>query len=228
MNDLTILYYSTNRISKFFEENIINSLKEVVGDTPIISVTWKPMNLGENILFEGVKPSAYYVYKQVLIGAEKAKTKYVACAEDDTVYTKEHFAFRPPDDTFAYNEGHIEIHGGIFIYRGRRNMSTCIATRDLMVETLRLRFEKYPNFLDSDKGETHGFAEPGRYHDRLGLPEVKMMGFSTDPPPIVFWHRPSLGNVRKLKPSDKTTPDHPYWGNARALWDKFYRHPCAS
>jgi hypothetical protein len=225
MNDLTILYYSSNLISKFFEDNITNSLKEVVGDTPIISVTWKPMDLGKNILFQGIAPSAYYVYKQVLIGAEQATTKYVACAEDDTIYTKEHFAFRPPDDTFAYNEAHIEIHKSRFIYRGRRNMSTCIANRDLMVDTLRKRFEKYPNFLDSKKGETHGFAEPGRYHDRLGLPPVKMMGFSTKAPPVVFWHRPSLGNVRKLKSNDVVSTTDPYWGDARTLWDKFYKNP---
>jgi hypothetical protein len=223
MNDLTILYYSTNRISKFFEENIINSLKEVVGDTPIISVTWKPMDLGENIVFKGIAPSPYYVYKQVLIGAEKAKTKYIACAEDDTVYTKEHFAFRPPDDTFAYNEGHLDIHSSHFIYRGRKNMSTCIANRELLIETLRKRFEKYPNYLD--KTQTYGFAEPGRYESRIGLPEEKIMGFKTDPPPVVFWHRQSLGSVRKIKGNDVIFSDHPYWGNAKELWDKFYKAP---
>jgi hypothetical protein len=156
--------------------------------------------------------------------AEKATTKYVACAEDDTVYTKEHFAFRPPDDTFAYNEGHIEIRGdNKFIHRGKRNMSTCIANRDLMVDTLRKRFEKYP--IPLEPAQTGGFAEPGRYEWKLKLPPVKIMGFSTDPPPVVFWHRPSLGGIRALKSSDVITTDHPYWGNAKEMFDKFYKKP---
>lgn len=225
MNDLTIIYYTANLISKFFEDNIVSHLKGVVGDTKIISVSWKPMDLGENILFEGIRPSVYYIYKQILVGAERATTKYVACAEDDTVYSKSHFEFRPPDDTFAYNEGHWEIYKNYFIYRGKRNMSTCIANRKLLVDTLRKRFEKYPNFLDSKKGETGGFSEPGRHEHVLGLPPVKMMGFSSEIPPVVFWHRPSMGGIRKLKPHDKLSADLPYWGNARQLWDKFYKKP---
>jgi hypothetical protein len=225
MDDLTIVYYTANRISPFFENNIVNSLKEVAGNTKIISVSWKPMDLGENILFEGIAPSCYYIYKQVLIGAERATTKYVACAEDDTIYTKEHFAFRPPDDTFAYNESHIEIYKGNFIHRNQRNMSTCISNRELMVDTLRRRFEKFPNFLDSKKGETRHFSEPGRHERKLGLPEVKMMGFSTDAPPIVFWHRPSMGGIRQIKVADRLETDHPYWGNAKELWYRFYRRP---
>jgi len=221
---LTIIYYTANRTSPFFEGNIINSLKEAVGDTPIISVSWKPMDLGENILYKAETPSVWHIYKQILVGAERATTKYVACAEDDTIYTKEHFAFRPPEDTFAYNEGHIELRGdNKFIYRGKRNMSTCIVSRDLMVETLRKRFEKFPIPLKPE--ETRGFAEPGRYEHRLGLPFVKIMGFSTNPPPVVFWHRPSMGGIRALKSADIVTPDHPYWGNAKEMFDKYYKKP---
>jgi hypothetical protein len=221
MNDLTIIYYTANQISPGFEKNITDHLKSVVGDTPIISVSWKPVDLGKNIVFKGIAPSPYYVYKQVLIGAENATTKYVACAEDDSLYTKEHFAFRPPDDTFAYNISHLDIHSSRFIYRGKKNMSTCIANRELMIETLRKRFEKYPDFLD--KTQTKGFAEPGRYEYMLGLPEVKIMSFESDPPPLVFWHRQSLGSVRKIKGNDVLSAEHPYWGKAIDVWKKYYK-----
>ena len=224
MSDLTIIYYTANRTSEFFEKNIIQALKDVAGDSPIVSVSFKPMDLGENIVYQAEFPSAWHIYKQILVAAEKATTKYVACAEDDTVYTKEHLAFRPPDDTFAYNEGHIEIRfDNKFIHRGKRNMSTCIANRDLMVDTLRKRFEKYP--IPLEPAQTGGFAEPGRYEWKLKLPPVKIMGFSTDPPPVVFWHRPSLGGIRALKSSDVITTDHPYWGNAKEMFDKFYKKP---
>jgi len=186
------------------------------------------MDLGKNICIGEVQPSVWYIYKQVLIGAKEAKTKYVACAEDDTLYHISHFKVRPPDDTFIYNEGHFDLYKENFIYRNKRNMSTCIAPTKLMVDTLTKRFEKYPNFLDSRKGETRGFAEPGRFEKMLGLPPVKIDGFTSEVPPVVFWHRPSMGGVRKFKDSDILTTEHPYWGNARALWDKFYKHPIKS
>jgi hypothetical protein len=222
MEDLTILYYSANIISNEFAEKVRNHLLSVVGDTPIISITRKPIDFGKNLCIGEVQPSVWYIYKQVLIGAMEAKTKYVACAEDDTLYSESHFNTRPPDDTFIYNEGHYDLWKDHFIQRNRKNMSTCIATRDLMVDTLTKRFEKYPKFLDSLKRETKGFAEPGRYEWYLKLPPVKIGGFSSEVPPIVFWHRDSLGGVRKLGSKDVVFTELPFWGKAIDLWNNYY------
>ena len=225
MDDLTIIYYTANRIDDTFADKVRQHLLGVVGDTPIISVSFKPIDFGVNVVFGDPRPSAYNVYKQVLVGARIATTRYIACAEDDTLYTPEHFLFRPPDDTFAYNDSHHDLYKDVFIYRRRCNMATCIAPTKLMLDTLELRFKKYPYFMDSYKGETHGFSEPGRHEHELGLPPVKMMAFQTDHAPVVFWHRPSLGGVRKILDYDELNGELPYWGNALDLWNAYYKRP---
>ena len=99
------------------------------------------------------------LYKQVLMGAETAKTKYVAMAEHDCVYTNEHFSFEPPlDDTFYYNENHYlvqyaekshpELKGMYSRYwKQRLALSQMICNRELLIETLNERLA----LLDKDR-----------------------------------------------------------------------------
>jgi hypothetical protein len=48
-NACTILYYTSNHEDEIFESNIIKLLKKMCGDLPIISISQKPIELGENI-----------------------------------------------------------------------------------------------------------------------------------------------------------------------------------
>jgi hypothetical protein len=50
------------------------------------------------------KPSPENFYRQLLKGCKVATTPYIAIAEDDTLYNKEHFnCFRPEMNVFGYN-----------------------------------------------------------------------------------------------------------------------------
>ena len=73
MNDLTIIFYTANHISDYFMANIQKQLLKAIGDTPIISVSHKPMKFGQNICVGEIGRSTYNLYKQVLIGAKYAK-----------------------------------------------------------------------------------------------------------------------------------------------------------
>ena len=106
MTDCTILFYTANLISENFASKVREHLLESCNGTPIISVSHKPMDFGKNICVTGLEVSAYSVYRQILIGAKEAKTKYVSCCEDDALYVPEHFEHRPSDDTFYYNDGY--------------------------------------------------------------------------------------------------------------------------
>ena len=101
--DLTVIYYTANLISDYFADNVRKKLLEVLGDTPLISVSQKPIDFGENICVGEIGASNYNVYFQILKGAKAAKTRYVMMAEDDTLYPPEHFLQRPPVGSFAYN-----------------------------------------------------------------------------------------------------------------------------
>ena len=227
MNDLTLLYYTSNRISDFFGNNIRNHLLSLFPEkVPIISVSHKPMDFGENICVDGFEVSIYNIYKQILIGAKAAKTKYVACCEDDALYTREHFEFRPGNNAFAYNLSRWHINRDFYFYRPRAGMHTCIAPTDLMIPTLETRFEKYPNLLDRMECGRIRFAEPGRSEETLELPLVRLKRFETKPPVLVFNHRPSIGGVRRVyfegSRRDILADTLDYWGPAADLWSNMH------
>lgn len=221
--DKTIIYYTCNRISDFFANNVKSRLLELAGDIPIISVSHKPIDFGNNICLGDIGISVYNIYKQIFIGAQQAKTKYVICCEDDCIYTPEHFDYIPPDDIFYYNENNwvVDPNYGFFWHRGG-NMSNCIANTKLLVDTLELRFQKFPDFMPREK--CSGFSEPGRHEHYLGLPIVKMQLFKTIIPTLTFNHRPSCGGMRKLMNYQKGTVTEVIepWGRGKDLWETIH------
>ena len=76
--DLTVIYYTANYLNNRFADRVREQLIRAIGQTPLISVSHKPMDFGENICVGDIGRSVYNIYKQVLIGARAAKTKYVA------------------------------------------------------------------------------------------------------------------------------------------------------
>jgi len=223
---LTILYYTSNRISDHFANNVRNHLLETTrGRVPIISISHKPIDFGKNICVEGLTPSIYNVYKQILIGAKKAETRFVACCEDDTLYVPEHFQFIPfSEDIFYYNTHRWNIRGRTFFFRTQRKhptgggMCMCIASTELMIKTLEGRFEKFP----AQPENLIGFMEPGRYDYKMGFEQPKSDGFYTQIPTLTFVHRPSLGGVRQVSRGDEVKSELPYWGKASELWERIY------
>jgi len=221
--DISILYYTANLIPQFFAVNVRNHLLEVTkGEIPIISISQVPIDFGENIYIPDISPSIYNVYKQILIGAKSAKTKYLVCCEDDSLYTSEHFRFRPQEDAFCYNVNRWRVHNDAFLFKHRREataagMWNCIAPTELMIKTLGARFEKYPV-----RGSQIGWGEPGRYERKLGLPPVKSLAFRTEIPNITFSHETGLGGVRRIGPEDIRQKELPYWGSAKELRERMW------
>lgn len=223
MNDITIIYYTANLVEEPFATNIRNQLLSwLPKDTPIISVSHKPMGFGMNICMPDLEVSIYNIYIQVLAGARAAETKYVMCMEDDALYNLEHFQYRPADDAFAYNRNKWMANEDCFFYRDRINMSMCVAPTKLMVDTLVQRFERFPKVMTREEMGVYGFGEPGKFEDRYGLPTVKVESFRSTIPTLTFNHRPSVGGVRKITSRDKIVSTLPHWGKASDLWKGMY------
>ena len=220
MNDLTILYYTANKIPEYFAKSVREDLIRVTENKiPIISISQKPITFGMNSCVGEIGASAYNVYFQILVGAYLAQTKYVACCEDDTLYSKEHFTVRPEDDFFFYNINRwILEEFGLFRYRNRTTMCACIAPTGLMISTLEERFKKYPK----DPCTGLAFGEPGRVEPRLRLPVPHMFYFRTQEPILTFNHRHGLGNPRKASELDIMQPELHPWGNASTLWREIH------
>jgi hypothetical protein len=108
--DTTVIYYTSNREKPDFENKIKKSLLKTIGKTPLISVSQKPIDFGENICVGDVGTSDYNIYRQMQLGCMKAKTKYVCTAEADCLYPPTgYFDFVPPDENAAYHYMNVWI-----------------------------------------------------------------------------------------------------------------------
>jgi hypothetical protein len=229
MDDLTIIYYTGNRIDNKLFRSTQEVLIQAAGIYPIISVTQKPMKLGYNICLGDIGYSYINIYKQMLIGAKEAKTKFVAIAEDDTLYCPHHFnRFRPPADTFGYNMNRWLVYTWteppIYSMKKKRfTNAVLIAPRELLIDALEERFAKYPK---ESEIPIKLWSEFGKYEKDLGVKVQKTIDFATPVSVIQFTHPDCInfeyqGTKKKL--GDIRAYDIPYWGRAEDLMEKYYK-----
>jgi len=226
-DDLTIVYYTSNLLDKtnpHFLKNTRKQLDKAIGDLPIISVSHKRIDLGINICIGDIGRSHLTLYRQILIGARGAKTKYVALAEDDILYSWEHFHQElPKEDYFLYDMNKWSMFTWIkpyqYTYRDRMVVNQLIAPRDYLVEALEERFERVA-FLKKKKSEDKiikYWGDPGRYEKHLGVTKRKRGHFFSSVPSIVFSHENAFGYIRQGSRKRLGNPralDIPVWGKA--------------
>ena len=166
MTDTTIVYYTDNQLDEFLFRKCQEFLIEAADGKRIISVSQKPIDFGDNICLGDIGRSHISLFSQMLAGAEAADTEYVALAEHDCIYSKEHFNWIPPsDDIFYYNVnlwlvqygGHAS---GMYSYMRRRVLSGLICNRELLIEAAREKLAWLKIGAQIRKGLT-GACEPG-------------------------------------------------------------------
>jgi hypothetical protein len=224
--DLTVIYYTANVLREPAFTNIQKILLEAIGDTPLISVSQKPIKFGQNICMGPIGQSYLNIYKQMLVGVKAAKTKYVAMAEDDTLYSKEHFTkYTPRDDEFAYDMARWALYTwnpDIYSIKYRIVNSMLICPRNLLIEALEERFAKYP---DESKIPLRYWSEFSKYERWLGVTVRKQMQYTAEVPSIVLSHEDAIGfgytgTAKRL--GEVKAYDIPVWGKARQLYNKIY------
>lgn len=228
MNDLTVIYTTANKIPKKFSLRVQEYLLDAIGAMPIITVAKNTdglyPRLKEHVELFNTPSTHINIYRETLEGVKQAKTKYVAIVEDDVLYHANHFKYRPKKHAFAYNSNAWSIYTwsepAIFSYKGvRRNHCYLICERDLYIDTLEERFNKYRGFSD-EQIPLETFAEPGRYEGNIGLTERETELFETNPPNIMFSHEAGLSfaglGTRKRLGMVRAT-EIPYWGRAEEI-----------
>ena len=224
IKNLTCVYYTPNYKNETFAEKIRQSLLKTIGDTPLISVSQKPLAFGQNICVGEIGRSPKNVYLQMLAGIREAKTDYVGMAEDDTLYSLEHFDsfYYPPLDTIAYNMSRWSvchwIKPPVYALVGTWCNSNMIAPRKLLIEVIEKRLNKYPDVTDGKL-----WNEPGKYDEKFGLGRYKVKEFMTTPT-VSFTHLESLG-FNFLKTRKRIHPvrahDIPNWGRVDKLISQY-------
>lgn len=224
-NDITIIFLTQNKVPEKWVPYHRKALEEAADGAPIISVSRKPIDFGTNII-QTEPESAVNIFWQTLRAAKIATTPYVAIAEDDTLYPKEHYhGFRPPLDTFAYNKTRWGLHSWgwpVFHHTERVSHMTLIAPRELTIEALEERFNKYPL---GNKGINAG-GELGKYKVESSLEVTlrKSVEFYTSDPVLYIQH---MGSVDPLNTSQKKRVSRiraleiPMWGRPKDILNKF-------
>ena len=224
MSDLTVIFLTCNRMpsrwTRFHREHLLRA----VGDRPLITISAEPVDLpGTHLIQEGPF-CAWNVYRQLLRGAEIADTKYIAVAEDDTLYSPKHFSeFRPQDDEVAYDLSRWSVfswQGEQAFYSAIRKCGNfaMIGPRKLVVEALREREAKWPAGRD--------------YTGEIGRREVESI-LKVTRRKLVEWYctqaMVNLAHPRGLSPTYIDTPkrerkpgelkafDIPMWGKASVI-----------
>ena len=221
-NNLTIVYYTSNYLDDkkpAFLEATRKQLVSVTRGCPIITVSQKPMTFGTNICVGNIGRSHLNLYKQILIGCQAATTKYVALAEDDVLYSTNHFFDHVPSPrTFAYNMCKWSLYTWVkppmYAFKHRAVINSLIGERDLFVASLEERFAKYP---DPATTPLIFWADFGRLENHLGVTVRKTEEYYSKVPNIVFSHDNAFGYLLlgKHKKLDYVRAyDIPIWGKA--------------
>lgn len=215
MNDLTIIFLTANKVPKQWADYHRKVLLEAIGDTPVITISFEPMNFGINLI--QTEYCITNIYRQILRGAETAKTLFVAIVEDDTLYSKEHFEFRPPLDKYGFNlnrwciQSWRKTEHAFFYLKMKPANGAMIAPKELLIKELQERFASDPNL-----SSVRNIKEVGRGGN--------WVDFYTNIPIIAFHHQLSVDPLQQRMRKD-IEPIKAYalpgWGTAAEVRNKW-------
>lgn len=240
--DLSVIYYTSNHLEEtnpYFLKNTQTQLLKAIGEHPLISVSLKPMEFGQNIVVgekDGLDAGRSHlnIYRQILIGCKHAKTKYVAMAEDDILYSYAHFhTYVPRRQKFAYDMQKLSLFTWtkppMYSFRTKRKVvNQLIAHRDMLIDALEERFARIPVLMDQGMDLStilSKWGDPGRYESLLGITQRETEEFYSQTPSIVFTHEHAYGYLNhgnKKRLGDVKMYDIPEWGKASEVLKLFY------
>jgi len=214
MENLTVIYYSSNREKPEFEQKICGGILSVIGNTPLISVTHKPLNFGNNIVVGDVGVSDYNIYQQMRIACREAKTKYVCTTEADCLYPPTgYFDFQPPKDWTAghYTNVYILWKGSHIFNQKAFSLCALYADRDYLLSRFSRSIPQKTDWKDGYKPKHPLFHKWRDWTPIKG--EIPVINCKT--PEGMRWKtgvNTESGPVEEL----------PYWGSATDLEKKLW------
>ena len=250
--DTTIIYYTSNYLddkNPYFLNNTKKQLVKAIGDRSVVAVSQKPIEKFEgmtgeftNLCLGDIGRSHFNIYRQILEGCKLAKTKWVALAEDDILYSPQHFNFHyfvKPEfiekDYFLYDANRVSIFTWtkppMFSFRFKRFVvNQLIAKREMLIEALEERFRKLDELRKlgrpDNKIEKY-WGDPGKYEGLLGVTVRPVYEYNSWVPSIVFSHDLAYGYAvnqgKKKKLGDLRINSLADWGSAESvlrLWKK--------
>lgn len=198
-----ILYYSENKLDGTPLNNLVRQTI-LFSELPILSVTQKPIDFGENIVYTRQHGRSHtLLYKQILTGLKASKADYLFFCEHDVLYSPSHFEFVPPrDDTYYYNRN---------VYKYRLSdkkvvkydtdwLSQLCASRELLIKHYEKRLE-----IIASGGKAYGY-EPGTGQSKL-IDNTLADKWYSKFPNIDIRHGGNWTGVSRMDPSEFRNKD---------------------
>lgn len=215
IKDLTIIYYTSNREKPEFEQMVMDGIQKTVGDTPIVSVSQKPVKFGYNICVGDVGLSDYNIYRQMELGCFWATTKYVCTAEADCFYPPTgYFDFKPPKDWMAghYTNVYILWKNTHIFHQKAFSLCGLYSNRDFLLS-------RFPRSLDKNESWRPGFKP----HHPLFYKWYDWTPFKSDIPIINCKTGDGMRHKSGVDTEDKPKEELPYWGSAVGMEKKLWK-----
>lgn len=220
MNNITIIYYSSNHEKPEFENRIKDNILKVCGDLPIISVTQKPIAFGHNIVVGDVGTSGFNMFRQVQIACRAATTRFVLSAEADCLYPPDYFIFVPKEDDKCYRDKNLYVmpqHRAYFWKKEEGATHAQIIGREFYLAALNQLFAGAPEWSTEERN----FPKERTHQKQQDVFWPKdIVYYETENPVIQIKTSQSM---RHYTNSDRTArAELPYWGNGRDFRKKYY------
>ena len=225
-----IVYYTNNVVDEKIFLACQAQLKRCmeIWKFPIVSVSQKPINFGQNFVMDKMESSVLSVYKQILKGLEECKTDVVFFAEHDVLYHPTHFDFTPErEDHFYYNrnEWHVSSETGKAVFYLHNNTTELSAFRKTIMAHIKRAIEANTDRFHA----SYGVAPP------KGIPKEEQKGkhygvYMSKVPNIDIRHPNTLSRSRMTKDEFRSESGRrgwtesdgvPGWGKTKGRFDEF-------
>lgn len=176
------------------------------GDLPIISISQKPIELGENICVGNVGTSDNNIYRQILIGCEAAKTPFVISAEADNLYPYDYFNYEPNklDQIYRYNNVWVLKQYRSYFFKKDWCEGAQIAGREYYIDLIKKELEGRPEWIDG-----HAPTNPFRHLNR------SWVYYGSDIPAVSI--KTGKGLRANTQTSKLQVKELPYWGTTKIV-----------
>ena len=157
---MDIIYITDNCLDDHIFKRCQDYLIDASNGKKIISISQKKIDFGDNFCIGEIGRSYLSIEKQILKGIEQSKSKWVAIAEHDVIYSKEHFNFKPPNSKrFWYNKNfyYLQYSTGEFARRNRKILSQLICSRKLLLMATKIKIK----ILSNKDWFKYSLGEPG-------------------------------------------------------------------
>lgn len=218
MGKLTVLYYTSNREAEEFESRIRRNILSACGDLPIVSVSQKPIEFGQNIVVGDVGASGFNMFRQVQIGLAAVMTEFVISAESDCLYPPDYFQFVPPRDDVCYRNTNLYVmpqHRPFFWRKWEGATHAQVIGRDFYMDRLNYLFRGAPDW----SVEERNFPKERRLGEDVFKPE-QIVYYESENPVVQIKTSQSMRHYTNSDRVDRH--ELPYWGTGVQFRSLYY------